>query len=211
MGYPDFPVAEPQFLIARKKLLLVEGIDDKVVFDALCEKMDVTDVQILRYDGKYKLRNFVHDLTSLDGFANVESIAVTMDVDQDRTSARDRIRGALENASLPAPDQPLTFAETSDGAKVTYMLIPHERDHGELEDVCLESVGDEAGLRCVDEFISCVESTDSSVLRLSKSRLQAYLSIQDDPDIRIGEAVAAGYLPYDSVAFEPLRRLISML
>ena len=202
---------EPKFQIRCEKLLLVEGVDDQAVFDALSKKMGVSGIQILRYDGKPKFRNFVEDLTSLDGFDDVETIGITADVDQNPVSARDRIRGALENVSLPVPNEPLTFAEGPDAAKVTYLLLPHESDHGELEDVCLASVDDASTLNCVNEFISCVETNGSHITRPSKSKLQAYLSTQEDPDKRIGEAVLAGYLPYDSDAFEPLRTLLEML
>ncbi len=211
MGGNQFLDTEPKFQIRSKKLLLVEGIDDQAVFDSLSKKMGVSDIQILRYDGKPKFRNFVEDLTSLDGFDEVEMIGITTDVDQNPVSARDRIRGALENASLPVPNQPLIFAEEPDAAKVAYLLIPHESEHGELEDVCLDSVDDEVTLNCVDDFMSCFESNGSRITRPSKSKLQAYLSTQEDPDKRIGEAVMAGYLPYDADAFEPLRSLLEML
>ena len=211
MGQTHIPVIEPTFEISHKKLLLVEGVDDQAVFNALCAKMGITDVQVLRYNGKPKFRNFVEDLTSLDGFDDVETIGITADVDQNPVSARDKIRGALENASLPIPNQPLTFTEEPDVAKVAYLLLPHESDHGELEDVCLASVDDASTLNCVSDFISCVETNGSHITRPSKSKLQAYLSTQEDPDKRIGEAVMAGYLPYDSDAFKALRTLLQML
>ena len=205
------PVDEPKFQISSKKILLVEGRDDQAVFNALCEKMGVCGVQVISYGGKSNLRNFVVDLTSLDGFSDVESIGVSTDIDNNPGSARDRVQGALENASLPVPDESLTFAEGSDAARVAYLLIPHQSERGELEDVCLNAIEGAASLQCIEGFMDCVELHDESIVEPSKSRLQAYLSTRPDPDKRIGEAVMAGYLPYDAEAFAPLRTLIKML
>ena len=207
----DSSSREPQVEISSTKLLLVEGVDDQAVFNALWGKMGIEDVQILRYDGKSKFRNFVADLIALDGFGDVETIGLTTDVDHDPNAARDRVRGALANASLPVPDQPLTFAEAPDSARIAYLLIPHDSDSGAMEDVCLASIEDVGALTCVDEFMACVEESGRQISRRSKARIHAYLSTRRDPDKRIGEAVAAGYLPFDSDAFDPLRRLIEML
>lgn len=204
-------VEDRKFQISSTKLLLVEGVDDQAVFNALCQKMGVTGIQVLRYNGKTNFRNFVEDLTSLDGFDEVESMGVTTDVDDDPLPARDRIRGALENASLPVPDEPLTFAEGLGLLKVVYLLIPHQNETGELEDVCLNAVADEAAMHCVEDFMGCIEERVDRVVEPSKSRLQAFLSTRRDPDVRIGEAIMAGYLPYDADAFAPLRTLIRML
>ena len=204
-------VNESNYQIEKKKLLLVEGTDDQAVFRALCELIDVSDIQTLRYDGKTKLRTFIDDLRGLDGFVDVESIGVVIDADSDVISARDRVRGALENAGLQTPNGPLELTNEAIRPRVAFLVNPHENECGELEDVCLAAVNDLAALECVGEFMDCIALRGGGIEKMSKAKLQAYLSTRPDPDKRIGEAVQAGYLPYASEAFSPLRTLIELL
>lgn len=94
-----------------------------------------------------------------------------------------------------------------------YPLLPHGKDEGALEYVCLESVRNEPTMQCVDEFIECVKKIRNgwtSQAMESKARVHAYLASQDRPDRRLGEAPQK-HRDSDAPAFQPLKKLLSEL
>ena len=108
-------------------------------FGALCNHMQLTDVQIQPIDGINNLRRFLDGFTGDTRFESVRSLAVVVDADANRDARRDQICGALLDAGLPAPAQPLQLM--SDGPlSVAYLIVPHDNPGTMIEDVCLESV-----------------------------------------------------------------------
>ncbi len=196
--------------IFQSKLLLVEGRDDQEVFKFLCRLGGIDNIQIIRYGGRDKLRNFISNLLRIDGFNDVTALGVVMDADTNANATKDRIVNALNNVDLPVPSRALEL-NVLGFPRVVFLVLPCGESSGELEDVCLASIEDEDALQCVEEFLTCVEDRGITIRKKSKARLQAYLSTKRDPDKRIGEAMNAGYFSKDSDAFKPLRSLLTIL
>ena len=201
--------------ISAARQVLVEGIDETYLFQALGNhiSMEAKDIQFQPYGGKSRLRDFLETLTALSDFSQVYSLAVVADADDSRRSAADRIRGALQNAGLSAPDEPLRLS--ADGQPYTaWLVIPHDSPGRALEDVCLDSVQEDPALACVDEFMECVMRVCSNPPKeneKSKSKIRAFLSSRERPDLLLGQAARAGIWNFDAPAFDPLKKLLRLL
>ncbi len=199
--------------ISEAKQVLVEGLDEVRVLDNFASRLGLADVQCHAYQGKQNLRNFLKTFTALSDFTRVRSLAVVADADFSTDGTRDRIRGALQNVGLPQPSAPLT--EVLDGnLKVSYLILPHWRGTGMLEDVCLESIKTDPVMECIDQFIECVKGFREEWPKPeieAKARVHAYLASQDRPDLRLGEAAQRGIWKFDSDAFGPLKDLLQRL
>ena len=198
--------------IVETKQVFVEGIEEVRVFRQLADHLEVGSIQIQPYGGKPKLRQFLRVLTSQDDFGNVRSLAVVADPDFDVGAARDSIRGALRDAGLPVPSDPLAEA-SQDDLRVFYLLLPHEKE-GMLENVCLESVRSDPAMECVEQFMGCVRNNTQDWPRReieAKAKVHAFLASQDPPDLRLGEAASKGLWNFDDAAFDPLKELLTSL
>src|SRR5262249_23500031 len=92
--------------ISKPKLILGEGVEELLVFEALLDVMKLTDIQVLEYRGKRKLAAFLTALVKLPGFREVTSLGITRDADDNPAAAIDAIRSALERlegSPLPIP------------------------------------------------------------------------------------------------------------
>ena len=110
--------------IVESKQIFVEGIEEVRVFNSLATHLQLSGIQIQPYSGKDRLRQFLKILTSQDDFDIVRSLAIVTDADFNIGAARDRVRGALQDAGLPAPTLPLA-KESQGELSVSYLLLPH--------------------------------------------------------------------------------------
>ena len=194
------------------KQILVEGRDEVLVFEALATHLGLDDIQANDYGGKPNLRSYLSAFVNLADFSSVQSLAIVADADFNG-GARDRIRSALESVQLPQP--PTAIEEVSNGAlKISYLVLPHFREQGMLEDVCLASVKDRPVMQCVQNFIDCIKHQKSdwpAENREAKALAHAYLVSLDRPDLRLGEAAKRGHWSFNDSAFDPLRQLLSKM
>ena len=197
----------------QPKQLIVEGNDEVRVFSALCRHLDISDLQIQPCGGYQNLRRFLMTLRVMEGFDNIQSLAIVADANANRSGRQQSIQGALSNVGLPAPSAPLQIASQG-GIQVAYLVVPHDAEGTMLEDVCLASVSADAAMNCVDEYFDCLMREGASTPRevhLSKARVHAFLASRDSPDLRIGEAADAEIWRFEDEAFRPMRELLAML
>lgn len=196
--------------VSAPKLLLVEGPDDYRFFTALVRHLEISDIQILSYRGKDKLRPYLGVLPSVSGFDFVTAIGVTRDADSHAGNTFTSVRDALTAAQLPAPREPLIA--TSSLPRVIVAIIPPGQSQGELEDLCLQSISGDPALPCVDRYFECLDaSTDLMPRPLSKAKVHTFLASRNIPNRRLGEAADAGDWPWVSSAFDELKLMISQL
>ena len=203
----------PTLRIEQTKQLIVEGNDEVRIFSALGKHMDISDFQVHPCGGYPNLRRFLRTLTALDGFENVESLAVVADADFDYAGRQQSIQDALSAAGLPAPSVPLQFVSQG-RIRVAYLVIPHDTEGAMLEDVCLASVSTDSAMKCVDEYFECLNREGAKTpreVRMSKARVHVFLASRDDPALRTGEAAESGVWQFDDEAFLPMRELITTL
>ena len=206
---------QPSISIRTARQVLVEGNDEVYLFRALVKHVgaEFREIQFHPYGGKTKLRDFLETFTSLSDFDRVHSLAVVADADSNRSSAIDRIRGALRNAGLSDPPKPLEVS-AAETPKTCWLVVPHESSGQMLEDVCLQSIKDDPALQCVDEFIDCVISNCSNPPKENerpKARVHAYLSSRERPDLLLGQAAQAQVWNFDAAPFLPFRTLLNLL
>ena len=201
-----------QVSIEQAKLLVVEGNDDKRLFNALLRHIDVSGIQVVDAGGKDNIRQTLKVITQSTGFSAVSSIGVVRDADVNADSALQSVRDALRDANLPSPDAPLSLVE--DGIKVVVLIAPYDKSSGTIEDVCLESVAGDAAMGCVQDYLNCIKDSVAEAERpnnLRKAKLQAFLASRKRPGKRLSEAAEAGYWDFEHTAFDPFKQLLGML
>ena len=203
--------------INRPRLLLVEGVDDEIFFQRIIERRKIEGIQVIPFYGKDKFGNFltnvlVPGMKSSDG---VKAIGVTRDADKDYTRAFQSVGDSLRIAGLPVPSGPLIFAGgTFEDAtiQIAAYIMPNNCSEGELETLCLEAVRQAPTMPCVDSLFECLASINHVPAKEDKARLGAFLSTEkEDPNLRIGQAIMTGVIPWDSPAFECVHQFLDLL
>ena len=199
--------------IEQPKQVFVEGNDEVRLFGALARHLGISGVQVNQYRGRDNLRPLLKALPLLDGFENINSLAVVADVNSNRNGTEQRIRAALSAANLPSPRRSLEVL-VQDNMRVCYLVVPHGAESGMIEDVCLASVQADLAIDCVERYFECIEQTNVRGPRevwLAKARLHAFLASRERPDLRLGEAADAGIWDFGADAFRPLKDLLQLL
>ena len=105
--------------IVRSKLLIVEGRDEEMFFDAaLRDHLGLTDIQILPIGGKTKLTQNLSGLVNDLDFVTVQSLAILRDADltapgaavASAAQAFQSVCGSLRHVNLPCPAAHRQFA-----------------------------------------------------------------------------------------------------
>lgn len=205
--------------IEHPKQIFVEGEDEVRVFTYLAKRLSIADVQVQPYQGKDKLRDFLSTFKVLlmSDPESVRSLAVVADADTDKCKAIRRIQGALRHAELPIPEAPLEIS-SHNNLRVSYLIIPHEKKTGMLEDVFLEAARDDPekarAMTCVDQYFACLAQAcvpGPKETWQAKAQLHTFLASRERPDLRLGESVQRGLWNVEADVFEPLRQLLRML
>lgn len=200
---------EPQapHLLTKPKLLMGEGSEEVIFFGALLKELGVADVQVELYGGKPGLGRYLKTLRNRPGFRAVASLGITQDADESPAGARERICQALgaSGFAIPRPD-----AWEADGSpRVSILVLPDRTNRGMLEDVCLAAIRKCPEYPCIDAFFECINSaTGRAPAQLAKAYTRAWLSSLQEPDRRLGEAAAAGCIPWESPAFDLLKQFL---
>ena len=199
--------------ITRPKQLLAEGINDLHIFIKLLNVMGITDVEVQHYGGTGNFRGFLNLLKEHDDYDSVTSIGVHRDADTDSGAAGQSVRDALRDFGMPTPGQPIELAENGGQPSTAYIVIPHGKKCGAMEDVCLASIqqDDHDRLRCVEDHFNCVSELPNSPTNSAKSKVYTYLASIENPGLRIREAARANVWDFDSDAFRPLKEFVNLL
>ncbi len=190
-------------------LLLVEGIDDARFCNAILRRLGRTNVQIAFVGSKDNFRPFFNSLLPKSkGFSRLRRLGVIRDADRNATDTLRSLRDALTAAKLPAPPRAWE-TEHSDQLSVTLAILPDESSPGNLEDLCLRSIGNSPESTCVDEYVKCRENVGTPIAnnRLAKSKVYAYLAVGKDgakPGLRLGEAAEAGVWDWGAPEFRSI-------
>jgi hypothetical protein len=197
--------------IEKGKLLIVEGIEDKVFFYKLLEYLQITTIQIFSIGGKGLIHNNLPYLALRPNFSQVLSIGIIRDADDNPSSAFASVCGALKKARLPVPEKPLIATRTE--PKVNVMILPKPNSHGALEDLCLEAIKEDSAVPCVEGYFECLHKKGIIIPEgaISKAKVHTFLSSKKDPEKRLGEAAEAGYWPLENPAFDLVKQFLQSL
>lgn len=202
--------------IEQSRLLLVEGSDDEWFFRRIMERRSLSGVQIFQYSERGTLGDFLTDVLILNpDFSSVNAIGIVRDADTSYHQAFQSLGDSCRLAGLPVPSAPLAYAEGSlnySAIRVVAYVMPDNSSQGDLEALCLEAVKESSAVPCVDHFFDCLLSIGHVPRQENKARLRAFLSTnRDNPNLLIGQAIAAGVIPWDSPAFDAIHQLLDML
>lgn len=208
-------MAEPK-QITQPKLLVVEGKEDELFFDALIKHLKLNDIQILAIGGKQELRKHLGAMVKTTGFNNVVSLGVVRDADDDPQAAFQSVQDALRAANLPVPAQPLLGVEgllpRGQNLKVVGMIVPAINRPGMLEDICLDAAVQDPAMSCVDGFFQCLMTKGIPLPRnMPKAKIQAFLASRPEPGKRLGEAAQAGYFSWQHQAFKDVTDFVRLI
>jgi hypothetical protein len=135
------------FKILRPKLLIVEGRDDELCFEAaLRDHLGLTGIQIMPIGGKTLLTRNLTGLVADPDFATVRTLAVVRDADEtapgvsmpSAAQSFQSVCGSLRHVNLPYPAAHGQFANGP--PRVGVFIVPNGVDDGMLETLCLHSV-----------------------------------------------------------------------
>ena len=196
--------------VDRPKLLLVEGLDDERFFGSFLRHLGIPGIQIRSYGGKNKFGGFLDLLVAETGFDGVQSIGITMDADNSAASSFQSIRDNLRNVELPAPDD--LVVPTSGPLAVSAFVMPNNSDKGELETLCLAALSTDTAMKCVDDYIRCVNGRVVTRHRKQdKAKMHTFLASRDRPYLRFGEFTERSDFPWNHPAFTNLAQFLQNL
>ncbi|GAB4414757.1 MAG: hypothetical protein Kow00106_09970 [Anaerolineae bacterium] len=197
--------------IVERKIIVVEGPDDRRFLGALLRHLALeAGFQIIEAHGKDRLGSLVRTLPLASGFVQVETLAIFRDADDDPRAAFQSLRNSLHLAGLNMPVRPALVVRGK--PSVGIFIWPDCKAAGTLETLCLTAISGEPVMDCVREYVHCVQKTHSTPPTSGdKARLHAFLASCNRPGLRLGEAAEAGYFPWNSPIFDPLKQFLCAL
>jgi len=132
--------------IEQPNLLVVEGREEELFFEALIEHLGLQNIQTMPIGGKEQLRRNLKALVVSPGFSEVISLGVVRDANTDPGAAFQSVHDALQAVNLPAPERPL--APVGERPRVAVLILPEVSMPGMLEDLCLKAVVQDPAMLC---------------------------------------------------------------
>ena len=192
--------------ISKERLLLVEGKDEEGFFGGLCCKEGFSNIQIIPYQGRDNLGNFLKTLVSLPRFEKVQSLGITRDADEDSAAAYQSVLTSLTKAGLPRPED---TAVKGANPETVVIILPPSRREGCLETVLWETIKTTSTADCIRDYVACTEIPEGN--RRAKAMVHTYLARMNKPGLKIGEATLAGYWDLSHIALNSLKTFLSKL
>ena len=205
---------KPPSHIEKTHLLLVEGRDEEMFFDALIRNLKLdNNIQIIQ-GGKTSFRDRLQLLKEgMSGFEDVVSIGIVRDADDSAESAFQSICDALDALELPTPDDLLSATPESPHISILIMPPGNEGTNRMLEDLCLASAQGDLALDCVEQYFDCLGEQGITLddNKIAKARVHAFLASRPEPDKRLGEAAQASYWNWNSPVFGIVKNFLKQI
>lgn len=203
-------MAEKSVTFTRRHLLIVEGVDEEKLLINMLNHLEIESVHVWKIDGIKNLPAYLKLFPKIEGFSNIERIAILVDSDDDPASRHQSICSSLKAAKLPVPTTTDTVSTGYPG--VIYSTLPGPDQAGCLEDLLNKCLNSHASAKHVHTFLSGVGlSPAPRSSRWSKSWLHSCLSTFAEPGKKIGEATKAGYIDVSHAELLPIREFIGKL
>ena len=195
--------ASPFAEIVQPKLLAGEGRDEVRFFESLLRHLKITDIQVVEYGGKQRLKPFIGTLPRIPGFAGLQSFGITRDADDDAAGALQSIDLAVQAAALPSD------------LRISKYVLPGANAPGALESLCIRAISSSPIGDCIEKHVICAAEAglkhEWSVCNGAKARMQVWLSLQREPGLRLGEAAQANIIDWNAESLAPLRNFVVAL
>ncbi len=210
---PEIP--EPP--IQYKKLICVEGIDEKNFFAAFLKNIKLHDIDIRDVKGKGNFETKLRSLKNSSGFYKADGSSFVTHMllirdkdDKDFKAVFDSITNILQREGFMPPK---THGTLSDGMpKIGVFIMPGKTIKGIiLEDLCLKTVETRKEMACVDDFMACLKGQNCETKNISKAKVQAYLAAQPEIVNSLGLGAQKNYWDFDSKALNELKRFLELI
>lgn len=199
--------------LSKSGLLLCEGEDEVSFFNAWFLELGITHVQVVAYQGKTQLAQFLSDLTKVSGLGQVNRMAIIRDADEDAIAALQSVQHAVS----ASPDSIRNL-------NPPIFVLPGEGKQGALESLWLASLATDPLAPCIDDFFRCIESKGwqpSEVFaKKDKAKAQLWIATKDIPNERFGLAAWHGrkdtekpwmsekWIDFNHPSFAPLKQFL---
>jgi hypothetical protein len=112
--------------LQKSKLILVEGRDEEEFFGGLLHHLEIDDIQVIPVGGKDQFAGRLQGLIKDNDFADIVSMGIVRDADDDPKATLQSIGDALKQASLYAPAGRKSGATT--GCEYHHLTVEKGRD-----------------------------------------------------------------------------------
>lgn len=205
------PTAHPFFSgpggrFGREKVLMVEGQDDAYFFDSLLTSINADPTVVgINWMGGNDIDTELGVLVKKREYVNrtIKKLAFILDADEDYQSTCNKVQTALAKHQLPATAPNAFFCCCDNTINVGYTLLPSPVENGDLELVCLRTVGNDFKLRWIKRLLSRIEKHTSKYDHINKRHAMMYLACIHRNDTRgVGKSFADGVFDknHDSLA-----------
>lgn len=200
--------------ITCKKILAVEGKDEKNFLDSFLKHQNISNCQIEEVGGKDQFSRKLPGLIKTPGFVSSDgSFAVThlaIIRDKNGGEALKSIANVLKENNLVPPKKEGQFS--SGKPKVGVFIMPGNTIEGTmLEDLCLKCVENHAAMKCVNEFAYCVSKLDNPPKNPSKTKTLAFLAAQEEIANTIGLGAQKSYWDFNSPCLDELKAFLEKM
>jgi hypothetical protein len=190
--------------IKKNKVILCEGIDEIHFFTALLKNINISNVQVVEYGGKTRLKTYLKTFQTIPGFQMVESLVITRDADTRLEEAFQSVCDALKYSNYQIPSRPQSFEFYQGKPKIGVFIIGSDPSHKKLEDLCLDSIKDDKAFPCIDSYFDCLEEVNCMPQDMSKAQIHAFLASRDIQKYSLGVAAEKGYWDFKHPVFKDL-------
>src|SRR5437764_660537 len=126
------PLPQPTRPLTKAKVLIGEGREEVIFFEALFAHLGLVDFQVEEYGGKANLLKYLREFGVRPGHQNVVALGITRDADDSAVQVFQSICVLLRNNGLPAPSAPGQIAVGP--PRVGVFILPDNLRNGMLED-----------------------------------------------------------------------------
>lgn len=199
--------------IRSDRLLLVEGRDEEILFNALighCFDAE-PEIQVIGAGGVDQFpRNLQAIHTAAQSRPTLRAIGVVRDADDNAGAAFQSVCDHLRNVGYQPPR---VHGEFSGGVpSIGVFIVPNGVEPGAIETLCRRSTEGDNVSRCVEEYITCLAEHEAiRSTNVDKTFAHAYLAAMGDPVARVGEGARQGVWDFGSPAFSELSEFLRSL
>jgi hypothetical protein len=199
----------------ERRLLLVEGIDDVHFVNAVApQSFQSLGIEVKQAGGFDELIKQVSVAFKTSDLTRLGFIA---DADDNLLGRWQALSSRIAEAGVTGwPRHPAEAGAVLDhgGVRVGVWLMPNNQSDGCLEDAVRTLIPDaDPMLSRSDAFVGDIPASERRFKPsyLPKAQLQAWLAIQRDPRIRVGQAIRAGLLDGDGPALAGFRAWLASM
>ncbi|MHA1669383.1 MAG: DUF3226 domain-containing protein [Promethearchaeota archaeon] len=197
-------------IIEKKRLLLVEGIDEIKFFDAYLRYLDIDNIQVEEVKGKTKFKDELPLIVVNPGFPQLEKIGLIRDADDDFDATLNSVYDRLVQNSL-VPIKKHNEFSTSKLPYIGIFIMPGLDTKGSIEDLCLKVINTSNKLDCTNDYIDCIKKSVKDLNQISKRKVQVYLASQKELCNSLGIGAQKKYWDFDSDIYDDIKKFIQDL